>query len=170
MNLLLFLAPCSATYYLANTSGGLNANRVFIVNRPREPYGSKRSYYNCNDECYCSDDADDSDDPRRNCAFCKPRSFNGGRRDPDNPDDDFLGGGPDDNGPGGVGGGPGSEDCCIQNEIDIDDLAFRLGDFQLMMQDDIDLIFSRISDRLDDFQSRISSLKNAYDNIDEDTA
>lgn len=38
------------------------------------------------------------------------------------------------------------------------------------MIDDIDLIFSRISDRLDDFQSRINQLKNAYNNIDEDTA
>lgn len=36
------------------------------------------------------------------------------------------------------------------------------------MEDDIDLIFSRISDRLDDFQSRINQLKLAYKNIEED--
>jgi hypothetical protein len=53
-----------------------------------------------------------------------------------------------------VGGG--NDDCCIQNKIDIDDLEDRLETFQLEMEEDIDLIFSRISDRLDDFQSRIN--------------
>jgi hypothetical protein len=122
MNLLLLTLPLiTANYYLGGTAGGLNSQRMIVVNRPREPYGRRnsRNYYNC-DECNCSADADDSDDVG-GCAYCKPRNFRP-IIDPTNPTEP---GGP--GGPGGPGDqGPGEGDCCLQNSIDIDDLNDRL--------------------------------------------
>lgn len=127
MNLLLLTLPiCSGSgnYYLGGTAGGLNSRRMIVVNKAREPYGcsnrrSSRGYGNRNyygsDECYCSDGGDDSDDVR-GCKFCKKRNFNP-IIDPTDPGNEGPG-----TGPGGPDTGPGEGDCCLQNEIDIDDL------------------------------------------------
>ena len=102
-------------------------------------------------------EADYSDD---DCKFCQRRSF-------DQSDDDDFGDGDDDIDIGGGGGddGLGEADCCAINKLEIEDIEDRTRRFLREMQDDIDLIFSRIGDRMEDMLDRITRLENRHDNI-----
>jgi archaellum component FlaC len=64
---------------------------------------------------------------------------------------------------GGIGGG--DEDCCIVNELKIDDLRDRISRFKEEMEDDIALMFDRIDDRIFDFRDRLTRLTSRFDLI-----
>ena len=118
------------------------------------------------DPCCSDDELYDSDDdgintgnslgrvaqfyrkPKEGCCFCS-------KRDPSRAYDEVINpdiGDPPGNGSGGIGGGNGgigTDDCCIINKGNIDLLRVRLERYRTKMKDDVELIFSRVNDRLD---------------------
>lgn len=151
-----------------------------VTRKLAEPYGCSRCYCNGNNAyaaiagygCASDDECDDSDGGRRrSCKFCRRRNRRVRRRlDGDNIDididgdgDDFFDDGEDFDDLGAQGDdGVGISDCCEVNALKITQLGDRLDRFKRELEIDIDLIFSRLDDRIDDLQSRMARVKRNY--------
>jgi septation ring formation regulator EzrA len=67
-----------------------------------------------------------------------------------------------------VGGGPPGEDdaqCCIRIKTDVDLLNERLIKFRTTMKEDVELLFSRVNDRLDYIQRRINWVEGGHEDL-----